>query len=30
MTAPTREAIAQAPPALHAALILGGPDFMRR
>jgi len=30
MTGPTREAIAQAPPALHAALILGGPDFMRR
>jgi uncharacterized protein (DUF1800 family) len=30
MTEPTREAIAQAPPALHAALILGGPDFMRR
>jgi uncharacterized protein (DUF1800 family) len=30
MTGPTREAIAQAPSALHAALILGGPDFMRR
>ncbi len=26
----TREAIAEAPPGLHAALILGSPDFMRR
>ena len=26
----TREAVAQAPPGLRAALILGSPDFMRR
>ena len=30
MTEPTREAIAQAPPGLRAALILGSPDYMRR
>ena len=30
ITEPTREAIAEAPQALRAALILGGPDFMRR
>jgi hypothetical protein len=30
MTEPTHEAIAQAPPGLRAALILGSPDYMRR
>ncbi len=30
MTSATREAIAEAPPRLRAALILGSPDFMRR
>jgi Protein of unknown function (DUF1800) len=30
ITGPTREAIAEAPQALRAALILGSPDFMRR
>jgi hypothetical protein len=30
MSGPTREAIAEAPQALRAALILGSPDFMRR
>jgi len=30
MTSQTREIIAGAPPGLHAALILGSPDFMRR
>jgi uncharacterized protein (DUF1800 family) len=30
MSAPTHEAIAEAPQALRAALILGSPDFMRR
>jgi len=30
LSGPTREAIAEAPQALRAALILGSPDFMRR
>ena len=30
ITGPTREAIAEAPQALRAALVLGSPDFMRR
>jgi uncharacterized protein (DUF1800 family) len=30
MSETTREAVAQAPPRLRAALILGSPDFMRR
>jgi hypothetical protein len=30
MTNATRQAVAEAPPALRAALILGSPDFMRR
>jgi len=30
MSTATRETVAEAPPGLRAALILGSPDFMRR
>jgi hypothetical protein len=30
MSSATREAVAEAPPGLRAALIVGSPDFMRR